>query len=29
MVLDKGVGMRPHPRRAQLDFLKTHSHASM
>ena len=29
IVLDKGVGMRPHPRRAQLDFLKTHSHASM
>jgi para-nitrobenzyl esterase len=25
MVLDKSVGMRPHPRRAELDFLKAHS----
>ncbi len=25
MALDKSVGMRPPPLRAQLDFLKTHS----
>jgi len=25
MVVGESVGMRPHPRRAQLDFLKTHS----
>jgi len=28
MVLDKSVGMHPHPRGAQLDFLRTHSEKS-
>ena len=25
MVLDEGVGMRPHPRDAQLNFLQAHA----